>query len=818
MTPRIINLPVVNLEAGNYSQRSAAFRRKDQYKSDFSTKFIGRGIGSTGEYERMHRQRGIPVNSGEYSQDDVVFISSNGNRPGAYDPDLVEIKKAVDAGATFLTDGKKNRPEGGRAYNTGEQMVAEFLRKSGYEEQVELNGEVSRWYKKGTAPAFIIKDQIHKQRLAQLHEKDFQWSRKSQNGFEVSTAAKNLSAEQGDKRFSAFNAKLKDGRSIEEAYQLDVKGYRIDGNDWRLGKGKPPKIGIQFEVDESTGYRERTIANASADATIAIAADFSTAGEKLTMAAVKGQQKIYIPVQFTGGAVSIETIGEIVDRLNKAKAATINIAGNGAYTLTKYTQRHIDDVVYNLLNRVVNHPKLENRPTLIRSGGQSGIDEAGVKAAQRLGIQALVLAPKTWMYKDANGTTIKDIRAFKARFQKNPEQLYREYKSLWQQWASENPQLIDELAVRAAGKVLTDTFANTQINQARALAEILNEKLKERTDHINKKEQAVNSTEQPGQLTFSDKTIKKLKLIEAQFDSGQIDSLEQLGMALDIKVSDLSKQVGKEINPEDYKELFTKDELIWNRWNTLSEEEKNRVVSKISNNAEKQIAEAKANYDAELLTHEEYVHLCVHIKTQDIYTQRPEPLNIEKYANLFSGEELAVLRSIKNDGTDVLQRSADNIQNLNESHAIERKHPKVMLAKNDHAVLKEVDPPDPYVPRRYQQETIKYKVIPIEELNVYNKKSKVQKIPVFTGTKTEASMWANGPDDIRALVERRKEVRMEIHIPLRNSKIDDLQVELDDINASLGLPNKKVKPEQIVSSKKHEQADQVQISRIKMGM
>lgn len=60
------------------------------------------------------------------------------------------------------------------------------------------------------------------------------WSRysKAGTGYEVSS--------QGDKRFSALYAKLKDGRTIEEAYQLDVKGYRKFGNDWRLGKGKPP--------------------------------------------------------------------------------------------------------------------------------------------------------------------------------------------------------------------------------------------------------------------------------------------------------------------------------------------------------------------------------------------------------------------------------------------------------------------------------------------------------------------------------------------------------------------------------------------------
>lgn len=55
----------------------------------------------------------------------------------------------------------------------------------------------------------------------------------NENTYEVST--------KGDKRFSALVAKLKDGRTIEEAYQLDVKGYRTESNDWRYGKGKPPK-------------------------------------------------------------------------------------------------------------------------------------------------------------------------------------------------------------------------------------------------------------------------------------------------------------------------------------------------------------------------------------------------------------------------------------------------------------------------------------------------------------------------------------------------------------------------------------------------
>jgi hypothetical protein len=57
------------------------------------------------------------------------------------------------------------------------------------------------------------------------------WARYSLNGYECSSA--------GDQRFSALFAKLNDGRTIEEAYQLDVKGYRATTSRWQDGKGKP---------------------------------------------------------------------------------------------------------------------------------------------------------------------------------------------------------------------------------------------------------------------------------------------------------------------------------------------------------------------------------------------------------------------------------------------------------------------------------------------------------------------------------------------------------------------------------------------------
>lgn len=64
----------------------------------------------------------------------------------------------------------------------------------------------------------------------------FTWSRKG--GYQVSS--------KGDKRFSAFNAIMPDGRSIECHYQCDIKAYQPGGTDWQLGKGKP---GFNASID-----------------------------------------------------------------------------------------------------------------------------------------------------------------------------------------------------------------------------------------------------------------------------------------------------------------------------------------------------------------------------------------------------------------------------------------------------------------------------------------------------------------------------------------------------------------------------------------
>ena len=100
-------------------------------------------------------------------------------------------------------------------------------------------------------------------------------------------------------------------------------------------------------------------------------------------------------------------------------SVTINVAGNGIYTLAKHciSQDDIDSMIsifigglnYELMAMGI---KIKS----IQSGGQTGVDEAGIKAAVKIGIQAIIIAPKGWMFRNAAGRDTCDEILFKKRF------------------------------------------------------------------------------------------------------------------------------------------------------------------------------------------------------------------------------------------------------------------------------------------------------------------------------------------------------------------------------------------------------------------
>lgn len=182
---------------------------------------------------------------------------------------------------------------------------------------------------------------------------------------------------------------------------------------------------INFQEEKTGGYRERTIKNASADVTIAIAANFDTPGEKLTKSSVLNQKKLYLPVSTDIFASKNELennasiIASSIYKLNK-KDISINIAGNGVYDMKnifpEYTQNMADNSTLELLSSIKRRLDENNINITIRTGGQTGFDEAGAKAGIKLKIPTTILAPKEWKFRDITGKDIADEQKFKERF------------------------------------------------------------------------------------------------------------------------------------------------------------------------------------------------------------------------------------------------------------------------------------------------------------------------------------------------------------------------------------------------------------------
>ena len=226
---------------------------KDQAKSAKASKFVG--FGSKGSSTNQYRiDWGSRANSGNYESKDTVFVSSNGKRKGRISvlaknsPYRAELQKVVDAGATIVMDNAKTRSSD---FNIGEQEAMKLLQELGYEEKTIGSGVWSAKSKDtGTPPP--SKKPTREDVIARG------WNKNplSKVAFYEVSSNKEL---KGDIRFSALYAKLKNGYSIEEMYQLYVKGY-ADTDEGKAylknRKGKIPGKGLAplVEMTEEETY------------------------------------------------------------------------------------------------------------------------------------------------------------------------------------------------------------------------------------------------------------------------------------------------------------------------------------------------------------------------------------------------------------------------------------------------------------------------------------------------------------------------------------------------------------------------------------
>lgn len=179
--------------------------------------------------------------------------------------------------------------------------------------------------------------------------------------------------------------------------------------------------------ESSGGYQQRTRENAAAaDVTVAVMADPDTYGERATRKAA-GQR--YVPIDITSAdladplATGRQDGRDLATVLSKmfprgvTEGLALNIAGNGIYTLEKAgISQHQLDLYCTALVHALGEAGVQVRG--IRSGGQTGVDEAGLAAGLACGIDVVAHAPKGWTFRDAAGVDHADQLAFRGRFTK----------------------------------------------------------------------------------------------------------------------------------------------------------------------------------------------------------------------------------------------------------------------------------------------------------------------------------------------------------------------------------------------------------------
>lgn len=150
----------------------------------------------------------------------------------------------------------------------------------------------------------------------------------------------------------------------------------------------------------SSAYAPRTGENARlADFTVALAADFETAGERLTA-------KLAAPRYACAGVFSHpqDAAQRLLCAMQGTDVRILNVAGNGLYTLHRLGlgQAAVNAWVFRVLRLV--HAQ---RPLCgVRSGGQTGVDCAALAASLALGLPCEGLLPLGWRQRTRAGQDV----------------------------------------------------------------------------------------------------------------------------------------------------------------------------------------------------------------------------------------------------------------------------------------------------------------------------------------------------------------------------------------------------------------------------
>ena len=359
------------------------------------------------------------------------------------------------------------------------------------------------------------------------------WARTAENGYEVST--------KGDKRFSALVATFKEGtvidgvdvggRTIEDVYQSVIKKSR---------KGQAPSKDSKLHRTSVSSYTGDVTPDAN---TIFVFGSNPEGRHGAGAARVAREQFGAIYGQgegLQGNAYALPTKDLRVTENRGLRSISESQIIENIKKLYE-TARQNPDKQFKIAYRNTDRASLN---------GYTGLEmiDMFLKAGS---IPTNIVFSKEWVDTGKFNLSREELEDFS----------YTEgYLPLWQEWAKQNPELIDELRVKSAGKTLTDQFANTRVSQARALAEILgsqNGEVKATTI-----DEALSSSfdtprvtsveeQQKVDLLFDPKTRRDRVTLIARFFSNEVDdALKEIADSLKERIDDASGVEKEELQAE----------------------------------------------------------------------------------------------------------------------------------------------------------------------------------------------------------------------------------------------------------------------------
>lgn len=356
------------------------------------------------------------------------------------------------------------------------------------------------------------------------------WARTAENGYEVST--------KGDKRFSALVATFKEGtiidgvdvggKTIEDVYQSVIKKSR---------KGQAPAKDSKLYI-ETPKSNPFNISSVEESKRKQFAENTGISIDHIESPTDKDIEDY----QFT----EIVVVTSKGDRIQLAPGAGFQDLNN---VVKASDIRGLIGINYLLENYLKKHPSELNK-----FGGS-------VLSSYAKDVYGDKYDATKDNFQGEYSSYIKAISLSNKSKEEREDFSYTEgYLPLWQEWARQNPELIDELRTKAKGKTLTDQFANTRVSQARALADILNNSSKGVKEEV--KDEALSSSfdtprvtsveeQQKVDLLFDPKTRRDRVTLIARFFSNEVDdALKEIADSLKERIDDASGVEKEELQTE----------------------------------------------------------------------------------------------------------------------------------------------------------------------------------------------------------------------------------------------------------------------------